>query len=228
MTADAARFFDVVAERYDRVYAVPSALTRERMRRVLRELPPAPARVLDLGVGTGRELPSLLDAGYAPTGVDVSSEMLARCGRRARRIPLVRGDFWAPLPFPDGSFDAAIALHGTLAHAPPPHLASFAALGAELARVTRPGAVLVAEMPSPAWLERVAALPPQGGRAVRRTGDRTCVFEDRVAGVSLDTRLLDDGAWPSAFGAAWTARVEALGDLEQLIVARRDPSPALV
>jgi SAM-dependent methyltransferase len=232
MTPPAARFFDAIAARYDRVYAIPPAATRERMRRVLRELPPAPARVLDLGVGTGRELPALLDAGLAPTGVDASGEMLARCARRARAIPLVQADFWGPLPLPEASFDAVVALHGTLAHAPPPVEASFAALGAELARVTRPGAVFVAEMPSPAWLDRVAAPPGTHGdagpadprdaeRVVRRTGDRACVFEDRRAGVSIEARLLDDAAWQRALGPAWDARVEPLGVHEQLVVARR-------
>ena len=79
----------------------PAAASGARMARVLAALPPPPARVLDLGVGTGRELTALLDAGYAPTGLDTSR----RCSSDARAarapVPLVHADFWArPCPSP--------------------------------------------------------------------------------------------------------------------------------
>jgi SAM-dependent methyltransferase len=216
---DARRFFDAIAGRYDRVYALPSALSRERMRRVLRELPPAPARVLDLGVGPGREVPALLDAGHAVTGVDLSPAMLERCTRRSRPIPLVEADFWQKLPLADASFDAAIALHGTLAH--PPDEGAVARLGAELARVVTPGGVLVVEVPAPAWLELLASMPATDDRVVHRTGPGTCVFEDRTARASIAVRLLTAEQWTAALSPAWTARVEPLGDLEWLVLASR-------
>ena len=107
-----------------------------------------------LGVGTGRELTALLDAGYAPTGLDVSRAMIERCARRARPVPVVEGDFWeTPLPFEDGTFAAAMALHGTLAH--PPDVAAVGRLAKDLARVVVPGGRLVIETPSLAWLERL-------------------------------------------------------------------------
>ena len=112
---DASTFFDAIARRYDRVYAPEARASRERMARVTRELAKA-SRVLDLGVGTGRELSMLQDAGHSIVGVDASKEMLAICERRARPVPLVHADFWEPLPFGDASFDAVLALHGTLAH----------------------------------------------------------------------------------------------------------------
>ena len=174
MAGEAERFFDAIAARYDREYALDPAMTRVRMARVIGELPRLPARVLDLGVGTGRELSALLDAGLEVTGVDVSSEMLARCARRARPIPLVRADFWAPLPLPDGSFDAAVALHGTLAH--PPDDAAYEALGAELARVVAPEGVVVAEVPAPAWLDAAGSMPQTDRRRITRTGPGRCVF----------------------------------------------------
>src|SRR5581483_1711734 len=140
--------------------------TRRRFARLLPALPPAPARVLDLGVGTGRELTLLLDAGYAPTGLDASAAMLARCARRSRPVPLVEADFWQPLPFPAASFEAAIALHGTLAH-PPDGSSSLARLAAELARVLAAGGCFVAEAPAPAWLARLEALPSPDARVQR-------------------------------------------------------------
>jgi SAM-dependent methyltransferase len=210
-----ARFFDAIAGRYDREYALGSADSRPRLRRLVAALPPPPANVLDLGVGTGRELTALLDAGYAPTGLDASSAMLERCAHRARPVPLLQADFWEPLPFDDGSFDAAIALHGTLAHAP--DAAAMARLALELARVVRPGGAFVAEVPSMTWLE-TAGVVLGGDRDVRRTGPRTCVYEDRVASASIETRILDEGEWREAFGAGWTLRFEPLDPLELFIV----------
>jgi len=222
MSGEAERFFDAIAGRYDREYALPTTLSKERMGRVLAELPAPPARVLDLGVGTGRELPAVLDAGYAPTGLDVSQAMLDRCARRARPIPLVRADFWGPLPLPSRSFEAAIALHGTLAHAPDDD--ALGHLGTELARLVLPGGVLVAEAPTPAWLDRLEALPTVGDRILRRSGPLTCVFEDRVAGATITARVLDEDAWRHVLGKAWRTRVDTLESsqgLEWLVVAVR-------
>jgi SAM-dependent methyltransferase len=221
MTEDAAaRFFEAIAGRYERVYALPAAESRRRMGRVLLDLPPAPARVLDLGVGTGRELTALLDAGHAPTGVDASRAMLERCSRRGRPVPLVCADFWiAPLPFADAAFDAVVALHGTLAH--PPDSAAPRRLAGELGRLVRPGGVFVAEVPSPAWIDRLEGLPEDGERRARRTGPRTCRIDDLVVGASIEARVLDEAEWRSALAPEWDGRIEPLGDVEWLVVARR-------
>jgi SAM-dependent methyltransferase len=221
--AAAEAFFDAIAGRYERAYALPSAESRKRMHRLLGDLPATPARVLDLGVGTGRELSALLDAGHSPTGVDASRAMLERCARRARPVPLVRADFWAvPLPFADASFDAVIALHGTLAH--PPDAAAIGRLARELARITAGGGVFVAEVPSPGWLDRVERSPSprdDADRCVRRTSARTCVYEDRVAGASIEAVLLDEADWRAALAPDWEPRVESVDELEFYVVARR-------
>lgn len=189
------------------------------MARVLAALPPPPLRVLDLGVGTGRELTALLDAGLSPVGVDASPAMLARCERRARPVPLVLADFWRPpLPFDDASFDAAIALHGTLAH--PADAAALERLARELARLARKGAIFVCEVPQPAWLDQLEG-GDFGDRLIHRTGSRTCVCEDLVARVSIEARLFDAQEWAQAFGSQWHTRVEPLGVLEWFIVAQR-------
>jgi SAM-dependent methyltransferase len=219
---DVARFFDAIAGRYERSYALSGDESRRRMARVLEALPPPPARVLDLGVGTGRELAALLDAGYAPTGVDVSREMLARCARRARPIALVHADFWRPLPFPDGAFDAALALHGTLAHSPDD--AALDRLARELARVVRPSGTWIMESPSPAWLAAVEAAPELADWRVRRTGPQTCVYEDRVVGASIEVRVLTEAQWRAVLGRHWIARVDPLGEAEWRVVATRAAS----
>jgi SAM-dependent methyltransferase len=219
---DTARFFDRIAGRYERSYALSARESRRRMGRALAELPPAPARVLDLGVGTGRELPALLDAGYAPTGIDVSREMLERCARRARPVPLVHGDFYEPLPFPVAFFDAAVALHGSLAH--PPDASATARLASELARVVRPGGMWLSEMPTPAWLDTVeaeGAAEGGHGRRVRRTGPETCVYEDEVLGVSIGARLPSEAGWREALGVLWEARFVPVSAVEWMVVARR-------
>lgn len=219
---DATAFFDAIAGRYDRVYALPSRESRARMERVVGSLPSAPARVLVLGVGTGRELSALLDAGHAPTGFDISRAMLERCARRLRPVPLVQGDFWsAPLPFADDAFDAAVALHGTLAH--PPDVAAVEHLATELGRVVRRGGRLVVEAPSLAWLDRLPGTFEGGDddRRIVRTGPATLAYEDRVVGGRIEALLLSDAQWRAALSPRWDARVEPLGDVEWFVVAER-------
>jgi SAM-dependent methyltransferase len=212
-------FFDAIAGRYERSYALPSEESRRRMTRVLAELPREPARVLDLGVGTGRELSALLDAGHQPVGLDVSRAMLNRCSLRARPVPLVQADFWAPLPFESDAFDAAIALHGSLAH--PPDDRALRRLLQELARVVRAGGVFLAEAPSPAWLERLEGATSLGDRRVRRTGPESCVYEDLVTGRSIEATFWGESAWHAALAPDWEPRGVASDELEVFVVARR-------
>lgn len=210
-----AAFFDAIARRYDREYARGRDETRAGLARVLLELPAA-SRVLDLGVGTGRELPALLDAGHAPVGLDASPGMLALCAKRTRPVPLVEGDLWAPLPWGDAAFDAVIALHGTLSH--PPSSEARAALPGEVARVLRPGGVFVAEVPGAAWLDEAVS---QGARGLARTGDGRARYVDAATGASVEVWLLAADAWRQLFQGAMDARVEAIPGGELLIVARR-------
>ena len=82
-------------------------------------VPRAQRRVLELGCGTGRVTFPLARAGVPMTGIDRSSQMLARAAARRRRlrkkcsVHLVRGDI-RHLPFPDKSFPLVIAPYGIL------------------------------------------------------------------------------------------------------------------
>jgi SAM-dependent methyltransferase len=176
---------------------------------VLSVLPPPPSRLLDLGVGTGREIPFLLDGGYDVTGLDASTAMLERCARRARPIPLVNADFWNTLPFEDASFGAAVALHGTLAHAPDDD--ALTRLASELARITVAGAVWVSEMPSPAWLDDLGRGAAFEGCVVRRTGLRTCVCEDSATSASIDVRVPSAQEWRVALEPQWDVDIAGMG-----------------
>lgn len=214
-------FFDAIAERYDKDYMLDASTSRERMRAVVARIGGAGRRVLDLGVGTGRELPALLDAGFVVTGLDASQAMLDLCARRARPIPLVRADFFAPLPFDDASFDAVIALHGTLAHPETPE--SFASLTREIARVLVPGGALIAEVPSPGWVEAVArgAADDRARRAVALDAQRTEHVDVR-SGARAVVVTLTDGEWREVLrGSFEEVAVEPLSAVEWRIVAKR-------
>jgi ubiquinone/menaquinone biosynthesis C-methylase UbiE len=66
----------------------------------------AAGRVLDLGTGTGRNLP-FLPAGVRAVAVDPHLHNLRRARRRAPAVPLVAARAEA-LPFRDGAFDTAL------------------------------------------------------------------------------------------------------------------------
>jgi SAM-dependent methyltransferase len=222
-TRDQARaFFDSIAGRYDRVYAPGPEESRARMARVLTELAPT-SRVLDLGVGTGRELSSLQDAGHVVTGLDLSPEMLARCARRTRPVLLVEADLWDRLPFEAGAFDAVIALHGTLAH--PPGEAAPRALAVELARVLAPSGVFVMEVPLPPWIDKAveAIRHPSRGHAkpgaLRKVGDSQAVMTDDVTGASIDTRLFTPHEWKEALSRLTI--IQACEERDELFLVAR-------
>ena len=66
-----------------------------------------PGRVLDLGCGTGRNLP-LYGSCVRAIGLDPCHESLLSARRRAPRVPLVRARAEA-LPFRAGSFDTVVS-----------------------------------------------------------------------------------------------------------------------
>jgi phosphatidylethanolamine/phosphatidyl-N-methylethanolamine N-methyltransferase len=96
--------------------------------------------VLDVGVGTGLELP-MFDRRTRLTGVDLSEPMLRRAQRiRAKALGNVEGLVVmdaARLAFPDAHFDAVVAPY-VLTVVPEPHASLH-----ELARVVRPGGEII-------------------------------------------------------------------------------------
>lgn len=218
---DARSFFNAVASFYDRVYAIDGVPHRERMRALLRVLGPA-SEALVLGVGTGRELPTLLDAGFTTTGIDCSEEMLAMCARRARHGVLVRGDFWQQLPFNDATFGAAVALHGTMAH--PPSMHAFEALALELTRVIRPGGVFVLELPTLAWFTRWVGQPDEGPGVLLVEGE-CAAFVDRRSGAAIRGLVVSPEHWVQSLARGFECTMHLVSDDEARVVARRTESP---
>jgi ubiquinone/menaquinone biosynthesis C-methylase UbiE len=90
---------------YDLTCAALELFGLRRWRRKL--VAGARGRVLDVGSGTGRNLP-LYPPGTAVVGLDPSLDALRRARRRAPSIPLVAGSAEA-LPFRDGAFDTVVS-----------------------------------------------------------------------------------------------------------------------
>jgi SAM-dependent methyltransferase len=127
---DAVARYDAVAEWYDEELAT-SELGVSARRIALRLLGPGTGRLLDVGCGGGSHMLAFAEAGWTPTGVDVSEAQLALA--RARGCDVVRARA-EELPFEDSSFDAAVSMW---THT---DVDDYAAVLREVVRVLRPGA----------------------------------------------------------------------------------------
>lgn len=136
-TARAVRLWDAMAPRYDRDIAFFERVQFGGGREWVCSR--ATGRVLEVAVGTGRNLPF-----YPPdvtlTGIELSPAMLAIAEQRAaelgREVELCEGDAQA-LPFEDGSFDTVVCTLSLCVI--PDHGKAIA----EMARVLRPGGRLL-------------------------------------------------------------------------------------
>jgi SAM-dependent methyltransferase len=105
---------------------------------------PAAARILDAGCGSGRNMVELARRG-AVTGVEPAAQSLAVA--RARAVGTVLpGSLTEPLPFPDATFDLAVALDVL------EHVEDDEAALRQLARVLVPGGRLLVTVPQYGWL----------------------------------------------------------------------------
>lgn len=118
-------------------------------------------RVLEAGCGTGLLLSRIQDFSAYAAGVDLSAGMLERA--RARGLDVTQGSITA-LPHPSASFDVTCAFK-VLAHVP-----DVRAALSEMARVTAPGGVVLAEFYNPRSLRYLAkALGPPRPISERET-----------------------------------------------------------
>jgi len=105
-------FDDAAAARLESMYTTSEAVTQRREVRALLDAR-AGERVLDIGVGPGFLASELAGMGVEVVGLDVSEAVLALARRRFAVdgviVELVVGDCTA-LPFPDGTFDAVVAV----------------------------------------------------------------------------------------------------------------------
>jgi ubiquinone/menaquinone biosynthesis C-methylase UbiE len=130
--------FDRVAEVYDATRALPphaASALNEALLRSLAEIAPH-ARLLEVGIGTGRIALPLAAAGVRVAGIDVSRKMLEVLREKDSWIRVVRAEAGS-LPFRAAAFDAVLFSHVL-------HLVADAeAAIAEGARVARPGGLLI-------------------------------------------------------------------------------------
>lgn len=111
------RFWDSQAARFDEApdHGLRDPEVRASWRAVLLPaLPPAPARIADLGCGTGSVTALLAAEGYEVEGVDLSGAMVAAAEAKLTDAGLTaavrRGDAAFP-PLAPGSFDVVFARH---------------------------------------------------------------------------------------------------------------------
>jgi len=177
--------------------------------------------VLECGCGTGLLLERIASFARSARGIDLSPGMLEKA--RERGLDVREGSV-TELPFPDASFDVACSFK-VLAHVP--------AIGAalrEMARVTRPGGVVLAEFYNPVSLRGLAKRLGPAGRI--SDGTRESAVYTRFDAPWVIPRLLPPGASVEAsYGvrivtpAAAAMRVPLLGRALRAAEARLADSP---
>jgi SAM-dependent methyltransferase len=204
-TAEYRRMFE--AEESQWWYAGQRAISGRLLRRELDEggapQTSGKLRVLDAGCGTGGNLATLAAFGRA-VGVDLAREAVAYC--RERGVPAVRGSVLR-LPFRDASFDLATSFD-VIYHA---WVTDDRAAVAELARVLRPGGLLLVRVPALRALwgahdvevqsrhrytrGELVRLLAEGGLVLRRaTYCNTLLFPLLLARRTLDRLLSREGS----------------------------------
>lgn len=132
MTEQTRRRYNRIARWYDMMEALPEHGFSRWRRQLVRR---AKGRILEVGVGTGKNFPYYVE-GSDVTGIDIADGMLNRARMRAHRlgrpVTLMEADVQS-LPFPEDSFDTAVATF-VFCSVPDPVLGLK-----ELGRVVRPG-----------------------------------------------------------------------------------------
>jgi ubiquinone/menaquinone biosynthesis C-methylase UbiE len=190
--ADVTRRYNRMARIYN-LYDAPMEMmgTKKQRQRLLSK---AEGSVLEAGVGTGKNL-RYYPAGVEVTGIDVSSQMLARAKRRMAAHPVNAGLIEADvqdLPFDNDTFDTAVGTCVFCSVANPVQGLQ------ELGRVVRPdGRILLLEhvRPTSRLLGRIADAVSTLTRRIFgfRTNRRT---DDNVVAAGLEIiEVTRNGVW---------------------------------
>jgi ubiquinone/menaquinone biosynthesis C-methylase UbiE len=219
-------FWNQDSETYDLApgHAMSDPVESAAWRRVLTDtLPPAPARVLDVGAGTGAIALLVAELGYDVTALDLSDRMLARAeakaAERGMEVSFVVGPADDP---PPGPFDAVVERH-VLWTMPDP----FATLRA-WREVVRPGGRLVvfeAIFGGDDVVSRARRLAAQGvKRALGVPESHHAPYpEDVIASLPFSRLTSPAPVVAAAYQAGWRAvRIARLRDVEW---ARRLQTP---
>ncbi len=111
---------------------------RIRFHLIEQELPPPPARILEVGCGSGEFLQRLQQRGYLVRGCELSESLVAAAHARGLREEVYQGSGTA-LPEADNAYDVVLS-SDVLEHVPPEGRARFLD---EMVRVAAPGARVV-------------------------------------------------------------------------------------
>lgn len=243
------RFFDAHAPIYEENVFTKNTLVEVDF--LLDELRlPASGSILDVGCGTGRHAIELAKRGYAVTGLDLSSAMLARAADAARaekvHVEWLRADatrFTLPK-----KFDAAVCLcegaFGLLGQGDDPIDQPLAILG-NVSRSLKPqakavftvlnGAAMLRRYQNedvaegrfdPLTMVEVGAYPPQEGLPAVAVRERAFVPTELTLLFRL-TGMRVMNMWGGTAGN-WGKRPLDLDEIEIMIVARKtgEPLPA--
>lgn len=165
--------------------------------------------VLEVGCGTGLILRRVAAFARTARGVDLSPGMLAQA--RARGLDVAEASATA-LPFPDGSFDVVCSFKVL------PHVREIDRALAEMARVARPGGVVIAELYNPYSLRALLKRLGPPGRVGHET-DESQVYTrfdppHRLGAIRPPgTRLVASRGVRILIPAAAALRVPVLGPL---------------
>lgn len=104
--------FDRAAEIYDQTRSHPPGITQSAAERLASRLPPN-ARLLEIGVGTGRIALPLQAVGLRMTGLDISRRMMERLLTKleGQAPPALMEASALDLPLVSGSFEAVVGVH---------------------------------------------------------------------------------------------------------------------
>ena len=197
-TANARRRWERAARFYDAQLWPMELFMMRRFRGRVMDLVEGP-RVLEVGVGTGVNLPDY-PAGLTVDAIDFSTRMLERARRRRTRANVTLHEMDAQhLSFPDASFDTVVSTC-VFCSVPDPILGLK-----EIGRVLRPGGHAV-------MLEHVRP----GGRRLGALFDRMDPIVSR-AGPHINRRTIDN---IRAAGLTVETEENLFSDILKLIVAR--------
>jgi 2-polyprenyl-3-methyl-5-hydroxy-6-metoxy-1,4-benzoquinol methylase len=153
---------------------------------------PPPARVLELGAGTGGLCSALARAGYDVAGVEPNDDGVEASRQRARRYPGARvrieKGVAEALPFADGAFDVVVSTQ-VIEHVP-----DVDGAARECLRVLAPGGVAIHYMPNYAFPREPHYGVPWPPRVSRRVGRLY------LRALGRDTRLFDEQIFPTTTG----------------------------
>lgn len=203
-------FDNRVAQSYSTYRAHPPEVS-EQVGKVISTLAGENARVLEVGIGTGRIAIPVMNAGGEVIGIDLSREMLNEVALTAQSggtLAVSQADMHF-LPFPDNSFDAAMMVH--VIHLTP----KWQDVLREIARVLRPGGVLIR---GDDWIDPQSAIGSMRNALRRHVIDLAPEFLPPSAMVSKEDFLSELGGTEHSeqTAAAWTVQMSPAEHLDKI------------